>query len=89
MRIAVLVLLLAMLTFTGRELYLFYGKKSELNAELASMNAEMGTLKSENERLEGDISYYSNPLNLAKEARAQLNAKAPGEKMIIIIPKQE
>lgn len=88
MRIFAVVMLLGALVFTGRELYFFHGRKSALNAELENMNAEMKTLESENERLLGDISYYSDPLNLEKEARAQLNAKAPGETMIIVVPKQ-
>lgn len=89
MRIVAVVMLLGALAFTGRELYLFHGRKSALNAELESVNAEMKTLESENERLLGDISYYSDPLNLEKEARAQLNAKAPGETMIVVVPKQQ
>lgn len=88
MRTALLVLLTLILLFVGRELYLFYGRKSYLGAELGSVNAELDKLRSENRNLEADASYYADPKNLEKEARAQLNYKAPEEKMIIVVPQQ-
>lgn len=77
-----------LLLFMGRELYLFYEKKSELSGELSTLDAEMDRLRSENRNLEADVSYYADSRNLEKEARAQLNYKAPDEKMIIVVPTQ-
>lgn len=88
MRLVAVIALSLILVFLGHELYLFYGKKAALSAELNAVNAQIGKLETENKNLQSDITYYSDPKNLGKEARAQLNEKAPGEKMIIIVPSQ-
>jgi len=36
----------------------------------------------------GDIEYFSNPKNLAKELKSKFNYKNPGEKLIIVVPEE-
>lgn len=79
-------LMLLMLGFIGREIYIFFWKKTELNAQVADINSEMEKLYKENSQLGADIGYYNDQDNLEKEARAELNYKAPGEKLIIVVP---
>lgn len=78
-----------MLGFIGREVYVFFWRKTELNVQVADINSEMEKLYKENSKLGADIEYYKSEDNLEKEARAELNYKAPGEKLIIVVPQKQ
>ena len=82
-------LMLLLLGFIGREVYIFFGRKTELNVQVADINSEMAKLYGENSKLEADIEYYKSEDNLEKEARAELNYKAPGERLIIVVPQKQ
>lgn len=43
-------------------------------------------LEKDNQKIEDDLDYLSDPHNLEKELRARYNYRAPNEKMIIVVP---
>ncbi len=59
-------------------------RKLELDREIASLNTEIKTLKSENELLTNLLDYFSSDKSLEKEARLKLNLLKPGESLVIV-----
>lgn len=70
----------------GYHLYRANYSLTEVRSEFGSISASLNKLDAENEKLQSDIEYFSNPHNLEKEARSKFNYRAPGEKMIIVAP---
>lgn len=68
-----------------RELHL---RKSALAEELERVTRKVDGLIRENTDLEASITYLKTPENLIKEARAQLHYGAPGERLIVVVPKK-
>jgi len=69
--------------------YELYGLHSELSVvenRFADLSIEKESLLKENEKLQANIEYFSNPYNLEKELRARFNVRLPGEKLIIVVP---
>jgi len=59
-------------------------RRGRLSKELALLHTQIEQLELNNEGIGNDIEYFSHPENLEKEARARLNLKSPGEKLIIL-----
>ncbi len=78
-----------MLIVTGT---LFYGtvqlflEHQSLSAEYASVQAHLNSLETDSVNIASDLQYYQDPANLAKELRSRFNYKAPGEKLVIVVP---
>jgi len=66
------------------QLYHSYKNNGVFEAKLNDIKAESEALKDEAERLKADISYFSEPENLAKELKSKFDYKKPGEKLIKI-----
>ena len=64
------------------QLYRLYKNNGILEAELNKSQEEVQVMTNEAERLKADISYFSEPDNLAKELKAKFDYKKPGEKLI-------
>ncbi len=79
---AVLIILLVV----GFQLFNLLKQNFHLKSDLSDLNREAGSFSKENETLKADLEYLANPANLIKELKSKLNFKAPGEKMIIIVP---
>lgn len=83
--IAVLVIFIVLISYQNVRFYLeWHAARSEYKA----LQGRLQTIEEGNKALEEEILYYQNPENLAKEARAQLNYKKPGEKVIVIVPSE-
>lgn len=70
------------------QVYKLYGQRAKTYLEFEKAAAEWAEYDAENQGLLTDINYFKKPGNLEQEVRAHLNYAAPGEKMIIIIPKK-
>ncbi|MEK7590472.1 MAG: hypothetical protein AAB454_02050 [Patescibacteria group bacterium] len=70
------------------QVYNLVREKIELKDKLSAVMTEAGKLETENGALLGDIEYFGNPKNLAKEIKAKFNYKNPGEKLIIVVPEE-
>ena len=82
---------IAMLIFgtTAVQIYKLENKKNSLEQEFSKIKEKVDALELENSSIEKDITYFKNPKNLEKEARAQFNYALPGEKLIILVPKSQ
>ena len=75
---------LVIMGFLGSQLYNLYTGNSELSRRLETANIEAQKLTLEHEKLQADLSYFSESENLAKELKARFDYKKPGEKLIKI-----
>ncbi len=87
MKIAAVVILSAVLLLVGVQIYSFLKRRAELSLEFSDISAKLNRAKLEQEKFRAELDYYLNPANLEKELRARFNYKAPGEKLLIIVPK--
>ena len=86
MKSAVTIILSVVLLAVAIQLFRLYGQNLSLESDLSKINTELTGVSKENTVLEADLSYLAEAGNLAKELREKLNYKAPGEKLIIIVP---
>lgn len=77
-----------MIAFLGYQLFNLYFQHIDLEKSSEKLNTQISSLKNENENLNSDIKYFSNPVNLEKELKSQSNYKESGEKLIIVIPQK-
>lgn len=73
----------------GYELYGLNLESQKAKADFLNLSSEKEDLIKDNEALEADIKYFSDPHNLEKELRARFNVRLPGEKLIIVVPPTE
>ncbi len=89
MKTIVNVLLMAIMAVLGWQLLNLYKQYAYLEKFSEKLNLEAAVLKTENQNLNSDIRYFSDPENMEKELKSKTNYKKPDEKMIIIIPPKE
>ncbi|MDP2705620.1 MAG: septum formation initiator family protein [bacterium] len=53
------------------------------------LSEKAAALEKENSELNGQLKYLANPENLLKEVKSRFNYRREGEKLIIIVPKEE
>lgn len=78
--------LVLFVVFVTYQIVLFLGRHEKAVAEYGGANDEMNRLLEDVKRLERDVRYYGNFLNLEKELRARFNYKMPGERTLILVP---
>lgn len=86
-KLGVSLLLGVLILAAGFELYGVYDAYAGAEANHSELKAKLDVLKKENGELEAEVSYLNIPENLLKELRTRFNYKFPGEKSIIIVPK--
>ncbi|MDP1689109.1 MAG: septum formation initiator family protein [bacterium] len=88
MRLAIIIVLTLIIGLISYQHIRFFYEWRDVEAEHATLQNQLQTIKKENENIAEDLNYFQNPENLEKEVRAQLNYKKQGEKVIIVVPKQ-
>ncbi len=86
MKLTASIVLSIVIVLLGVQVYKFWGEANTAMKEYFSLEDKVNAAKQDNAELQAELDYYSNPANLEKELRARFNYKAPGEKMIIIVP---
>jgi hypothetical protein len=76
-----------LMLFLGAELVSLWKQKSALEQQYGEVKAKFDVTKSERDQLQADLLYLGNPVNLGKELRDRLHYQAPGEKVIILVPR--
>jgi hypothetical protein len=76
------------LIFVTARMYSFFLQEKQLSADLSEIEARFNKAQYDAATLQAEVKYLANPLNLEKELRGRFNYKKPGEKMIIIVPKE-
>lgn len=82
---AVFIAVIAVMSFW---IFQLYSQKIALESNLSEINNKLQPLSEENKRLAQELDYLKNPDNLEKELRSQFNYAKPGEKLIIVAPKE-
>lgn len=83
--VAILIIFLVI----GFQLFDLLKQNFRLKSDLSDLNQQEDRFAKENETLKADLEYLANPANLIKELKSKLNFKAPGEKVIIIVPPKD
>jgi len=86
MRIILVLMLSIFLFFALYQSWVFFAQSRELKEEVAAAQAEANKALAENQALQEDYNFYSDPVNMEKELRARFNYREPGERMIIMVP---
>ena len=74
--------------FLGAELVSLWKQKNSLEAQYNEVKTKFDTTQNERDQLKADLLYLSDPVNLDKELRDRLHYQAPGEKVIILVPRE-
>jgi len=88
MKRIITIVLAALFVVVVIQVYNLIKERMELRGKFSAVTAEAEKLETENVVLLGDIEYFSNPKNLAKELKSKFNYKNPGEKLIIVVPEE-
>ncbi len=86
MRVILVGILGLVLLFLAFQIYSFARKAGAVEMERAALEAQIKEVQKDHAALESEKRYAAQEGNLEKELRARFNYKAPGEKMIIIVP---
>ena len=81
--VIVLVFVIALLSY---QIFSFWKKSNEAERVLKASKLELQEVERDVNKLRADLEYFGNPKNFEKELRARFNYRAPGEKLIIIVP---
>ncbi len=83
-----LLLIAIIFAATAVQLKGLYYRDAALAADHARVVKKVDDLTRENVDLEATVAYLGDPQNLATAARKELNYGAPGERLIVVIPKK-
>ena len=89
MKIAAAIILLGLIVFLCLQIYSFWGRDGEAQKTFSGYQAKLDKAKFDQQKFQDELNYYSNQANLEKELRGRFNYKAPDEKMVIIVPKNQ
>ncbi|MCL4406038.1 MAG: hypothetical protein M1586_01745 [Patescibacteria group bacterium] len=87
-KLALTLVLGTLLLAAGFELYGIYGAYLAATDNYNELKVKAEGLRAENKELEAEVGYLSIPENLLKALRERFNYKFPGERSIIVVPKQ-
>ncbi|MBI2035624.1 MAG: septum formation initiator family protein [Candidatus Liptonbacteria bacterium] len=87
-RLAIIMVLVLLIVLMSYQNFNFFRDYRTVKKEFSELKSQFDDLKLSNSKIEEDVRYYENEDNLEKEARSQLNYKDPGEKLIIVVPKE-
>ena len=88
-RLWIYVILLALLGVLGFQVYKVDVNRRTLTDQFNKAKTQADALASENNKLQQDIDYFSDPYNLEKELRSRFNFRLPGESLLIVVPKRD
>lgn len=86
MKLWQILITIAVIGAVGFGLYRLSSEKTTLEKEVAELKNKEDILTKENRNLQVRLEYLKIPENLIKEAKARFNYRAPGEKLIILVP---
>lgn len=86
MRIAGLIIFIAIIGFLGWGIYRFFIENRQLENKTSELENKAAVLKENIQKSETEIKYFSEEANLLKELKSQFNYREPGENLIIVIP---
>lgn len=82
-----IILLFILLFFLGAQIYSFVVQTRKAEKDAAELQTRLEQAKDDQNKLTADMDYYLNPENLKKELKGRFNLKDQGEKMLILVNK--
>ncbi len=89
MKLGGIIILSILILFLGSQIYSFMGREGDAEKSYSDYQVKLDKAKIDEKKFQDELNYYSNKANLEKELRKQFDYKSPGEKLIIIIPKNQ
>ncbi|MDD5710669.1 MAG: hypothetical protein PHV43_01005 [Candidatus Colwellbacteria bacterium] len=83
------IIALLILSWLGFQVYLLQKERITLAKEYQMVKQECDELSVDNLEVAERLNYLAEPHNLEKELRSKFNYIRPGEKLMIVIPKEE
>ncbi len=81
------VLLAVLLFVLGAQIYSFVLQTNKTEKDITELQNKLQQAKEDQNKFTADMNYYLNPENLKKELKGRFNYKEPGEKMLILVNK--
>jgi hypothetical protein len=81
-------LLFLFFAFVATQIYVYSGKAKAARVTYDAAAAKLDATQKDNQKLKEELTYYLNPLNMAKELKARFNYREEGEKTLILVPKE-
>lgn len=88
-RIAVITILAAAFLIIANEGYGVYSEYRETESRRQALASEVEAIIAENNRLQKNLDSFSDPSVVIKELKTRFNYKLPGERVIIVAPKEK
>lgn len=82
--VALIIMTFLLAVSTGRAIW----RKYQIEREISALKNNISEIEKKNEELLARLDYFKSEENLEKEARIQLNVKRPGEKVVVIVGKE-
>ncbi len=89
MRLGAIILLSVLVLFVWVQVFSFIGRERELQKTYSDYTVKLDKANLDLQKLKNEMQYYSNSANVEKTLRGEFNYKAPGEKLLIIVPKNQ
>jgi cell division protein FtsB len=86
-RVLKIILIVGLLGFVAWGILNFEIQNRQLQNKINNLKTSASVLEKENQSLKENIEYFSQPDNLMKELKSLFNYRQPGEKMMIIVPR--
>ncbi len=86
MKLIGIIILSALLCVIGLQSYRLFMQSKDLQKDADKLSEQAETLRRDNNQLQADLQYLSQPENVEKELRAQGNYRRPDESLIIVVP---
>lgn len=86
MRTVSIIVIVGLIALVYFEVYFLWQDEGERSQKLEVVNRDLKEAKLDQAKLEAELRYLLNPVNLEKELRARFNLRGKNEKLIIIVP---
>ena len=82
-------MLSGLVLFFGFQIFSFLGREREAQKTYADYKVKLDKANIDLKKLQDELQYYENRANVEKALRGEFNYKAPGEKLMIIVPQNQ
>ena len=87
MKLGAIIILTGLVIFLGFQIYAFLGRERDARKTYTDYQVKLDRANLDLKKLQDELQYYENRANVEKTLRGEFNYKAPGEKLMIIVPK--
>ena len=89
MKLAAVIILFGPLLVLSVQIFTFIGREQKVKQDFSDFKVKLDQAKMDQGKFQEELNYYTNPVNLEKELRARFNYRAPDEKLLILVPRNQ